>query len=375
MKMPVLSSAATTIAARWNAATVRSLKKAVGVAEVFVRGSVARGDSVPFRSDLDLVLLLEGDAASSFDAMKTIHKALETARRTNPSLRDWWQHLISVDEWPVIERFASVCGAAGWRTIDGRAAIPSAPKCDERLERAAVWAQLCLWSGSVFHPVLHASGGVHSFGAGVKKSAAFASRLGITVDVSGDRTARTIAVFRALEKGASVVFEDARSENRSGDRQFETERALFVVLDERRSDAELAATLSELSGERRPAKAVTYVVPGNALSAWPLPADPVIAGDRPPDTPAGRERELYLHEAIFLPSALRLAVGFSDAPARLTRINRAIERALRVYDAGWKDSLATLEETSAALFHSGARLLPALQDALLHFSDSRSAGR
>lgn len=386
-----------------NRGTFRLLEGTPGVRRVYLRGSVARGDFTPIRSDVDLALVLTAEGARDFDTVAAVHDAMRRARRRNPCIRDWWHHLIAEPELPVVEAFSDLYGSREWRDAEGRASAPRSDWVDERLRAAAAWSQLCLWSGSAFHAFLHPDDRIHNFEAGVKKSMRFAERLGAGASAGGSagggsaaasarncstpepspshRRARLLHVYREIERGAERMVggsDPPVSENAgpSAPRTIRAERAAFLVLEDGLTDHQLTARFDELGRRGLPDAVVTYMLPAAALAAWPFPAEDVVAGDPPPPMPLPLAREVYLFEALFLPSALRLAVAFPDAAGRLRRTCRSLRRACRLYGRGGDECGAPPGDTADArdLFAQGAALCDGLQRSLLAFAGERAAG-
>ena len=375
---------------RLNRRTFHLLKATPGVHEVYVRGSFARGDFVPLSSDVDLTIILTAAGEGQLDQCISLHRAMRKVRRRNPSVRDWWHHMILVSELPVVEAFSDLYGSHEWRDEKGHATAPRSGWTDERLRDAAAWSQLCLWSGSAFHDFLHPHERVHNFEAGVKKTLRFADRMGVRAPLSCPSSARRrdalVEIFRTIGRGAEKILGRTPSDGaleaatpstsaaapRPG--IIRTERALFVLLENSLSDAELLERFDDLAHRELPKAAVTYVLPTAAISIWPFPAESVTCGAPPALMPLPLGREVYLFEALFLPSALRLALSFPDAKSRLRRVVASLQRAQRLYGNSEPPG-APAESDTRALFDHGSSLCAALQESLLAFADDRKAGR
>ncbi|MBN2492658.1 MAG: nucleotidyltransferase domain-containing protein [Planctomycetes bacterium] len=372
---------------RLNRRTFARLRATPGVHQVLVRGSFARGDFVPLASDVDLALVLSPAGQRFFEQILALHRSLRQVRRRNPSVRDWWHHLILTSELPVVETFSDLYAAHEWRDENGQPTAPRSDWIDAGLRAAAAWSQLCLWSGSAFHGFLHPHERVHDFEAGVRKTLRFADRLGVRVALpsrpGAGRREVLVAVFRAIEQSAERVLVGAAAagENAGASRSpsapppgiLRTERACFVLLAGGLGDAELSDRFADLARRELPAAAVTYVLPAPAIAIWPFPAEPVLSGAPPPAMPLPLAREIHLFEALFLPSALRLALSFADANARLGRVVAALERALHLYGDGAPPG-PPLGSDTRALFDHGSALCASLQEALLAFAAARKAG-
>ncbi len=359
-----------------NRRTFQRLKSTPGIRDVYVRGSFVRGGFTPLSSDIDLALILTDGGGRSFDMLSHIHKAMRDARRWNPNLRDWWCHMILTSELPVVESFSELYESRNWHDENGRASATHIPRTDERLRAAAAWSQLCLWSGSAFHAFLYPNNRIHSFEAGVKKTFRFAEQMGPgTPSLScSNRRVALVGVYRAIERGASRILDGIKpGEGGSEGTEFiRTERATFVLLENGLSDPELEKRFSELALQQNPEEAVTYVLPSDAFPAWPFPAEQVLSGRLPRPMPAPLAREVYLFEALFLPSALRLALAFPDARERLCRVVSSLRRAHHLYAGAEPVGTAPPDGDAAALFDEGSSLCEALQEALLSFASARS---
>lgn len=394
---------------RLNRGSFRLLGATPGVLDVYVRGSYARGNFVPLASDIDLALVLADEAGRSHEHVMSIHHAMHKARRRNPSIRDWWHHMIIASELPVVGTYSELYGSHEWRDAKGRASAPRSGWSDERLRLAAAWSQLCLWSGSAFHAFFHPQGRVHNFEAGVIKALRFGVRMGAIVPAQvppgaapghhGSGAARTagnsappdcitrlVEVYRSIERGAALIRGNAGLSVASGlppapganpiYDMIETERARFIVLEDGLTRYELRECLGAIARHELPAAAATYVLPAAALRVWPFPAGTIRCGTPPPRMPLNLAREIYLFEALFLPSALRLAVAFPDAKPRLRRVVRSIRRAHELYGASAADLSREPDEDGArALFHLGSSLCAELQNSLLAFAAGRRAGQ
>lgn len=362
-----------------NRRTFRTLKNTPGIHEVYVRGSYVRGSFIPLSSDIDLAFILTDSGGRSYDTVVDIHRALQKARRWNPSLRDWWSHMSLKSELPVLEAMSALYGTNEWHDENGRATAPHGSWSDDRLCATAAWSQLCLWSGSAFHAFLHPEGRIHDFGAGVKKSLRFAKQMSLDSSLPDDPApAETLVhVFRAVEQGAARILAGTGSTpgTRSTDEIIRTERAHFLIVESGLSDRELIRRFIDLSRQDIPEKTVTYVLPESALPAWPFPAEQVESGTGPPPMPAPLAREIYMFEALFLPSALRLAPAFADERPRLRRILASLERAQRIYGETWplRTSPDDSRDDSRALFDEGTLRCEALQSSLLAFTNKRTA--
>ena len=358
-----------------NRGTFRLLKATPGVHDVYARGSFARGSFVPLSSDVDLAIILTDAGGRSLDIVTAIHRSMQKVRRRNPSVRDWWHHLITESELRVVETFSDLYGSHEWLDANGRATAPCSDWVDERLRCAAAWSQLCLWSGSAFHAFLYPQDRVHNFEAGVIKTIRFASRLGVNGPSPPPTTRHTrlVEVYRAIEQGAARVLGGVTPAAAPAEGIIRTDRAMFVLLANGLSDAELIRCFDDLALRKLPAAAVTYVMPAAAFSAWPFPADEVVSGAIPPPMPLPLAREIYLFEALFLPSALRLALNFPDANQRLRRVISSLYRAYHLY-AGTELPEPVVDCDIRAYFDNGSSLCKELQELLLAFSSHRRAG-
>jgi predicted nucleotidyltransferase len=350
---------------RMNRDTFRRLGRHPAVAAVYVKGSFVRGPFRPLASDVDLVLVLRDAALGEpVEALRRLFAELRIVRRHNLSVRDWWQHLLLESELPLVRCHWELFGADEWRDASGAAPFGSAAPSDLRRLVIAQWYQQCLWSGSAVQRFLDPGAEFHDFGAGVRKSGFFASRLRLFADQGSARLppeelfelrrrharefdarhrarsraaraplAALVAMVRDLETNARRL--GGVDPGTSGETRVVSERTLHVLLPEGLADAELAERLLELRERREICRPLTFLVPASARALWPL----ACAAERsaPLDVaPPGEERvafrqELLLFEALFLPSSLRLALGFVDSTERLRRVFWALARALLLY--------------------------------------------
>jgi hypothetical protein len=394
---------------RLNRGSFRLLGATPGVLNVYVRGSYARGSFIPLASDIDLVLILSNEEGRSLEHVIAIHLAMHKARRRNPSIRDWWHHMIIASELPVVETYSDLYGSREWRDGQGYASAPRSSWTDDRLRLAAAWSQLCLWSGSAFHAFLHPQTRIHNFEAGVTKTLRFWWRMKAAISpeipadasmersgraaagpvnntASPDRITRLVEVYQSIERGAALILENAASAGTPGiplppgappsPAIIQTDRARFIVLEDGLSHGELHECFSDIARRNLPDTGVTYILPAAALRAWPFPAEAISSGPPPPPMPLSLAREIYLFEALFLPSALRLAVAFPDAKPRLRRVVASIRRAHNLY--GGSNTIRTVPShpgDTRVLFNLGSSLCEALQESLLTFAAGRKSGR
>ncbi|MBT8441158.1 MAG: nucleotidyltransferase domain-containing protein, partial [Gammaproteobacteria bacterium] len=239
-----------------------------GVQDVYVRGSYARGNFVPLSSDVDLALVLTDAGGRSLETVSAVHRSMRKVRRRNPSIRDWWHHMILASELPVVRSFSDLYGSHEWRDRQGSANAPSSDWIDERLRRAAAWSQLCLWSGSAFHAFLYPDDRVHSFEAGVKKSGRFARLMGVSASspLPANRGARLVAVYRMIEKGAERMLDGGVPTDSATPAIIETCRARFVLLEDGLDDNELIERFDDPALRAAARAPVTYVLPAAAIA-------------------------------------------------------------------------------------------------------------
>jgi hypothetical protein len=195
-----------------------------------------------------------------------------------------------------------------------------------------------------------------------------------------------VEVYQTIERGAALIRENAGVSVASGlppppgtnpiYDMIETERARFIVLKDGLTRYELRECLGTIARHELPAAAATYALPAAALRVWPFPAETVRCGTPPPRMPLNLAREIYLFEALFLPSALRLAVAFPDAKPRLRRVVRSIRRAHELYGLSAADlPRESDEDGTRALFQLGSSLCAELQESLLAFAAGRKVGQ
>jgi predicted nucleotidyltransferase len=330
-RFPPFHAVALAFVAACNRRSFARLAREPAVAAVYVKGSYVRGPFRPLASDVDLALVLRAsELATAADARRLLG-ALRGARRWNPSLRDWWQHLLLDRELPVVRRHWELFGIDEWR--DPRGARPFAPERPADLPRLllAHWSQLCAWSGSAVQAVLHPTGPFHDFRSAIKKTGFLATRLqelaawrGAAPDADalfalrrrhalafdtarrpprGDETSRLAALVALVgDLVASAEVLHARlaapllpSARRSGEAPWlraETgawclppacdgllvgERTLHVLVEPEIEARALGELLRALRQRDELARPLTFLVPTSALPLWPLPCD----GERP----------------------------------------------------------------------------------------------
>lgn len=419
-----------------NRDTLRRLGCHPAVAGVYVKGSFVRGPFRPLASDLDLVLVLRDAALSEpVAALRRFFADLRVVRRHNFSVRDWWQHLLLESELPLVRRHWELFGADEWRDASGAAPVRGSASTDLRRLVIAQWYQQCLWSGSAVQSFLDPGAEFHDFGAGIRKSGFFASRLRLFADQGSARLspeelfelrrrhalefdarhrARTRAARAPLAALIAMVRELEASARRLGGADpraggatlVASEQTLHVVLPEGFSDGQLAELLLELRKRPDVRRPLTFFVPVRARPLWPLACaaerSAPLDDSRPGDDRVAFRQDLLLFEALFLPSSLRLTLGFADSTERLRCVFWALARALLLYAhdryhdtrgevaAAWRELRAgelelpsafwsLLENASAAgegeLFAAAAALAARLEGTLSGFrgSDRRAA--
>jgi predicted nucleotidyltransferase len=389
-------AAAMSIVAGMNRLSVGSLKAHPGIRDVYFRGSIVRGKFTPLASDIDLVLVLDEAAGSSYEGMRAVHRRLQIARRWNICIRDWWQHLILEAEMPLVEAYWAVYGAEEWRDADGRWPIHGDVPVERRWLQFATWVQLCSWSGSVFHAWFHPGDRRHSFNAGARKVALYSGRLERLMEegpahldretvfamkvehasrFAADyrapamehraRCATLVSVYRAMESRAAALV--AAGSGRDGveppgntatvqslfqgrERIIASEAARYIVMPDGLNDSELMTTFDRLTGSEPGDRLVTFVLPAAALQLFPFPAGDLHLVGEPGafHAPAVFAPDLYRFDTLFLPSWMRLAVNFPDAGRRLRRVLFALLRATLLYGAGtFASNLSELRESIA----------------------------
>jgi len=381
--VPAFRRGALSLVRSMNRRTFRALRAHRGVADVYVRGSFVRGPFVPLASDVDLVLLLRDEAGRSYAAVADVHRCLRRARRTNISIRDWWQHMILEAERPLVGAFWPLFGAEEWRGEDGRLPIACDGRTDGRELSWALWSQLCLWSGSVFHAYLRPAGRVHDLDAGLKKSLQLSSLLSRLAQQRGPLDPDTLAalkkdeaerltagfrpcgrepaarraalrrVYRALESGAAALDVPGEGEGtaaaagRTGrlsaplSHVIRSQHATVIVFEDGLDDAALDDAFDRLDRTLAGLR-VTFVAPACAARLFPFPMDDLtIAGGGPYAAPRVRAPERYLFETLFLPSLARVSVVFPDRGDRLARTALALLRAVLLYGDGTFATSAT----------------------------------
>lgn len=355
-----------------NRRTFRILRAHPHIADVYVRGSFVRGPFVPIASDVDLVLVMRNGAGASYERVLDVHRCLRRARWGNISVRDWWQHMITAAEHPLVEAFWPVVGAEEWRRPDGSRPIACARPAGTRELSFAIWSQLCTWSGSVFHAWLRPDDRVHAFDSALKKSlqlsslfaqvartaepldadalaaaksagaAAFAARFRACGRNRAAQRSAVIAVFRALERAAAALAPGGQKTILDGTRPardpvaqiIRSPDVTMIVLQNGLDDRELADALEGIDGRLAGAR-VTFVIPESAVRLFPYPAADLTAADGQPfEPPSGHAHERHLFDALFLPSLTRLSLAFPDAGARLARSQAALLRAVLLYGHG-----------------------------------------
>lgn len=370
--IPVLHRGALSLVHAMNRRTFRILRAHPGVADVYVRGSFVRGPFVPIASDVDLVLVLHGEAGRSHAAVAAVHRALERARRANVSVRDRWHHMILDAERPLVEAYWPVFGAEEWRSADGGRPVACRSAGASRELSWALWSQICTSSGSLFHAYLQPAGRVYDFDAGLRKTLQLSSLLARLVEHPGplhpdaladlrreearrvasafrpcgrDRAARRAAVrrvYRALHTAAASL--DGREDGGGAPPPgavIRSPQAAIFVLDDRLDDAEVEAAFDRLdvtlAGTRVP-----YVLSARVLRLFPFPPDDLIlVGGGVFAVPSRRAHERHLFEALFLPSLSRLSIGLPDAGPPLARTALALLRAVLLYGYDTFPSSAT----------------------------------
>jgi predicted nucleotidyltransferase len=353
-----------------NGGTLRRLRREPAIADVFVKGSFVRGPFHPFASDVDLALVLrDGALADPVAGLASVFAALRAERRRNPSLRDWWQHLILESELPLVRRQWALFGADEWRSESGAPAVAGEGPADRTTLLLAQWAQQCLWSGSAVQAYLDPATPTHDFDAGLRKSAFFATRLELldglpeappdaaalfelrrrhALDFDAGwrraggelpaRRAALVAMVRALERSARRLGGAAEEDDTL---RLESDGALWLSLPRDADDAALAIRLDGLRRDGPRGGIVTWLVPAVARQLWPRPCAeaPFVADEAAQDV--AFKRRLHLFETLFLASSLRLTLWFPDPERRVRRLFWTLARAALLYGRGaWCETRA-----------------------------------
>jgi len=161
----------------WNRGTFRRLGGDPAVAAVYARGSLVRGPFYPLASDVDLVVVARAGALADAARARALLAALRRERRRNPSVRDWWQHLLHERELPLVRANWELFATDEWRDAAGEMPFATAPPADRARLVAAHWAQQRLWSASAVQPLVQPGAPFHAFETGIRKSAFLADRL------------------------------------------------------------------------------------------------------------------------------------------------------------------------------------------------------
>lgn len=411
--VPAFRRGALSLVRSMNRRTFRALRAHAGVADVYVRGSFVRGPFVPLASDVDLVLLLRDEAGRSYAAVADVHRCLRRARRTNVSIRDWWQHMILEAERPLVGAFWPLFGAEEWRGEDGRLPIACDGRADGRDLSWALWSQLCLWSGSVFHAYLRPAGRMHDLDAGLKKSLQLSSLLSRLAQQRGPLDPDTLAalkkdeaerltslfrpcgrepaarraalrrVYRALESGAAALDVPGEGERAAAGRVsglpaplslvIRSQHATVIVFEDGLDDAALDDAFDRLDRSLAGSR-VTFVAPAGAARLFPFPMDDLtIARGGAYAAPPVRAPERYLFEALFLPSLARVSVVFPDRGDRLARTALALLRAVLLYGDGTFATSATEARRIALQRPDILRRVPGLEPWLARSSRQAAA--
>ena len=395
----------------WNRGTFRRLGGHPGVAAVYARGSLVRGPFYPLASDVDLVVVARAAALADAAGARALLAALRHERRRNPSVRDWWQHLLHEGELPTVRANWALFATDEWRDAHGDMPWPVAAPADRARLVAAHWAQQRAWSASVVQPLVQPGAPFHVFDTGVRKCAFLAGRLRRIDAWNGPplapaelfalrrdhahafdasfrpppatadaRLAALAETLRELELGAQLVrshLPRAAAEiapAATGHARWPVElaalaatccpglvvgeRTLHVVVDDGAGAAELGALVAALRRLPAFARPLTFLVPRAAADLWPLPceaAPPVVfARDAPlarrlaaAAADVGLQRELRRYEALFLPCGARLALGFDDGAARLRRSAGSLATAVLLF-AGDRIAGSRAEVVAAA---------------------------
>ena len=310
-----------------NWLTFRILGRQPAVAQVYVKGSFVRGPFYPLSSDLDLALILRSAAlVDPVPDLRRFFDAFRLVRRTNLSVRDWWQHVFLDDEMEIVRRYWYLAGCDEWRDERGEAPSLTQRPADSGLLALAHWYQQCAWSASAVQKHVDPAAPFHQFRAGIKKTAFLATRLPVLARCgapsprelfalrrehsrrfddgwrsgrdAGSRSALSdlLVQVRDLESNGRLLLESGLADGAgTGEREatsdldppwpveleplrrlsgcsglVRSEQSLHLILRDGASDEEIAAILLELrqiGAGRRP---LTYLVPARALPIWPM---------------------------------------------------------------------------------------------------------
>jgi len=244
----------------FNAVTFHLLERRGDVVSVFVKGSYVRGPFYPLASDLDLVLVLRGAAfANPVEDFGRLFRSLRRARALNPSLRDWWHHLIVDHELPLVRRYWYLFGCDEWRDRSGTAPQLDGGPADRRLLVLAHWYQQCAWSASAVQAFVAPDTPFHHFGAGIRKASLLGSRLRALCEWRDDeRTAADLFELRRAHAAAWAEIQPTKA--RSEREKLAALTGLFRDLEE---SARRVRTLEP--------EAVAHRPPAGAPSAGALP--------------------------------------------------------------------------------------------------------
>lgn len=102
-----------------------------GARAVYLRGSRAREDSRPLRSDVDLGLLLAAAPPSEeYARSRRLALGLDLARLLNPLLRDFWQFVADPDELARLRRHWPLTRLDEWVPVGEASPLPPLPRAD-----------------------------------------------------------------------------------------------------------------------------------------------------------------------------------------------------------------------------------------------------
>jgi predicted nucleotidyltransferase len=145
---------------------------------VFTRGSYARGNFLPFLSDIDLAIVVQcRPDDNGYEVFQSLHRRLRLVRIANPFIRDVWQVIVTEREWPLVTKYAYLLGMSEWRLLSGRQPQLSTQSINQRLLLASYWNRQHYWTNLALQQALKRQNSVRSCAASLKKAQFYAAKL------------------------------------------------------------------------------------------------------------------------------------------------------------------------------------------------------
>jgi len=181
------------------------------VESVFVRGSYARGNFLPFLSDIDLAIVVQcRPDDNGYEVFTSLHRRLRFVRIVNPFIRDVWQVIVTEREWPLVAKYSYLFGISEWRLLCERQPQLSTRSINQRLLLASYWNRQHYWTNLALQQALRRQNSVRGFPSSLKKAQFYAAKLSGTPILGAQPEPTSHDLFQRLSQ--SLVDLDRSSE-------------------------------------------------------------------------------------------------------------------------------------------------------------------